>query len=63
MTEQESDFDMWSEYGLMDPAFSNGKLETWICEATPGINRLYKIYNYLQARAARHNPSTQKDPS
>ena len=57
------EFDIWAEYGLMDAAFSNGNLDNWITEATPGIDRLFKIYNYLQARAARHNSTTQKDAS
>ena len=46
-------FDQWAEYNLMEGAFNNGYLDNWISDATPDIDRLYKIHDYLQKRDAR----------
>lgn len=46
----------WSqdvESTLMEGARCNGRLEEWIARATPDIKRLYKIHEYLNARAER----------
>ena len=48
-----SGFDSWAEYALMEDVNSNGDLDSWVCDATPSIDRLYKVYNYLEARALR----------
>jgi hypothetical protein len=48
-----SDFDQYSECNLMESAQCNGKYESWISENTPGIERLYKIHEYLEARSHR----------
>ena len=37
----------------MEGAFNNGYLDNWISDATPDIDRLYKIHDYLQKRDAR----------
>mgnify|MGYP001343439304 CR=1 FL=1 len=47
------DFDQYQEYNLMDRTRSNGYFENWIESATPNIQRLYKIHDYLETRAAR----------
>jgi hypothetical protein len=41
------------EIELMESPRGNGLLETWVSENTPGIERLYKIHDYLLARAER----------
>lgn len=46
-------FDHWAEYGLCQDFDGSGRMESWIGDATPSISRLYKIYNYLEARALR----------
>lgn len=46
-------FDQWEEFNLMESATSNGRIEEWVGNATPGITRLYKIYDYLEARSER----------
>lgn len=38
---------------LMDGARENGRLEGWISDNTPGIERLYRIHDYLRIREAR----------
>lgn len=38
---------------LMDGARENGHLEEWISDNTPGIERLYRIYDYLRTREGR----------
>lgn len=48
-----SDFDQWREYDLVSDFSSCGRLDNWVCDATPNINRLFKIHNYLESRAAR----------
>lgn len=47
------DFDQWREYDLMEDYSGNGYLTQWIDNWTPGIERLYKIYDYLETRGAR----------
>jgi len=41
------------EAGLMESARGNGWLEEWIADNTPGIERLYRVHDYLRAREAR----------
>lgn len=50
--EQAPGFDMLAEYDLMESARANGRLDEWIIQATPGIDRLFTIHDYLQERAA-----------
>lgn len=45
--------DEGDEYGLMEGATCNGYLEQWIGDWTPGIERLYRVHDYLQTRATR----------
>jgi hypothetical protein len=47
------EFDHWAECSLCEDFSGSGHLDNWICRATPGIDRLFKVYNYLRARAAR----------
>lgn len=47
------DFDHYAEHSLMEDARGNGDIDNWVCAATPSIDRLYKVYNYLEARALR----------
>lgn len=46
-------FDSYEELNLMEGARSNGYIEEWISDASPGIERLYNILEYLQKRAER----------
>lgn len=41
------------EANLMENARGNGRLEDWIADNTPGIDRLYRIHDYLRTREAR----------
>ena len=41
------------EAGLMESARGNGRLEEWIADNTPGIERLYRVHDYLRTREAR----------
>lgn len=38
---------------LMENARGNGRLQDWIADNTPGIDRLCRIHDYLRAREAR----------
>jgi hypothetical protein len=49
----EEDFDSYKENDLMEDDRGNGAYESWISEATPNIERLYKISEYLRDRAKR----------
>lgn len=49
----QNDFSAWEEFDLMEGFRCNGYLENWICEATPGIDRLFKIHDYIEKRAER----------
>ena len=52
--EQHGDpFDNWAEYALTEDFHANGDLDSWVCQATPSIDRLYKVYNYLVRRGER----------
>ena len=57
--EQESEqlrgdtFDQFAELELMESPRCNGDLESWISDATPDIERLFKIHDYLEARKGR----------
>ncbi|WP_426688437.1 hypothetical protein [Rhodanobacter ginsengiterrae] len=46
------------EASLMGSTRGNGRMEDWIADNTPGIDRLYRIHDYLRAReaCARVNP-------
>jgi len=41
------------EASLMESARGNGRLEGWIGDNTPGIERLYNVHDYLRTREAR----------
>jgi len=41
------------EAGLMESARGNGRLEAWIADNTTGIERLYRVHDYLRIREAR----------
>jgi len=47
------EFDQYAEHSLCEDFRGNGHLDSWIAEATPGIERLYKVHDYLETRAAR----------
>ena len=47
------DFYVWAESSLMEDSVSNGFLDTAISNATPNIERLFKIHDYLELRANR----------
>lgn len=49
----EPEFDQYREYALMEDAECNGELWDWISTNTPTIDRLYKVFNYLEQRAER----------
>jgi hypothetical protein len=51
--EHGGEFDSYAEYGLMGDAEGNGWIDEWIEESTPGIERFYKIHEYLQKRKQR----------
>lgn len=56
LADQESmrgDFDSSAEFGLCEDFSGKGWLESWLYEATQGIKRLDKVYEYLQDREAR----------
>lgn len=38
---------------LMENARGNGRLEEWIADNTPGIERLFRVHDYLRVREAR----------
>lgn len=48
------DFDQYAELSLMEDAECNGYIWNWIDENTPTIDRLYKVFNYLELRAERN---------
>lgn len=50
---KEPDFDQYAEYRLMEDAECNGDVWEWISTNTPSIERLYKVFNYLEGRAER----------
>lgn len=41
------------ETGLMEGARCNGRMERWVESNTPGIERLYRIHDYLRRREER----------
>ena len=47
------DFGQMEEHRLVEDMSGNGHLDNWIAEATPGIERLYKVHDYLEARKER----------
>lgn len=53
--EQETNAADFSDYELycMDGYSGNGYFETWLCDACPISDRLYKIHTYLQTHEAR----------
>lgn len=46
-------FDMSAEFDLMECDRGNCEIENWIAEATPGIERLFKVWTYLNDRMER----------
>ena len=52
-TNSSDGFDGWAEHSLMENAFGNNFIEDIVGDATPNIERLYKIHDYLETRAAR----------
>ena len=48
-----AEFDQYAEYSLCEDFSGNGDIERWIGDATPNIQRLYKIQEYLETRKAR----------
>ena len=47
-------FDTWAEYGLMEHCSCNGYLDNWLGEhSREGMARLWKVCDYLRARAER----------
>lgn len=46
-------FDSGAEFSLMERYRDNNCFESWIAEATPGIDRLYRIADYLNTREER----------
>ena len=51
---EEPDFDQYAEYALMEDAQCNGYFDSWISSNTPTVDRLYKVYDYLEQRSERH---------
>jgi hypothetical protein len=47
------EFDQWAEYNLCESFSGNGDLTRWIEAATPNVERLYKIHDYLETRSGR----------
>lgn len=47
------DFNASAEFDLMERSRCNGFVESWIAEATPGVERFYRVHDYLQKRAER----------
>jgi hypothetical protein len=41
------------DHNQLRNARGNGRLEDWIADNTPGIDRLRRIHDYLRAREAR----------
>lgn len=55
---EEQHDDEWTEgteIDLMESARTNGRLDEWIVLATPGIDRLLTIHDYLEDRKGRGN--------
>lgn len=52
-TSDSDGFTSYTEFDLMERARCNGRLNSWVESATPNIQRLYKIHDYLETRAAR----------
>lgn len=51
--QETGDFNSEEELFLMEHAQGNGYIDQWIEKATPSIERLYKIHEYLEIRASR----------
>jgi len=49
----QADYDQWAECALMESAQCNGYFDSWIADNTKGINRLYKIADYVRTREER----------
>lgn len=47
------DYDSWEEYALMEDMQSNGYIDNWLCGSSPGVDRLFKIREYLIKRQDR----------
>ena len=53
VAQQNPDFDQYAEFDLMESARCNSGFDSWIGTNTPTIDRLYKVYDYLEQRAER----------
>ncbi len=49
----QTDFDQYAESALMEDANCNGDIDNWITNNTDGIERLYKVHDYLRTRNER----------
>ena len=52
MQESSGEFDSWKEYALMENSQCNGFLQEIIWKNCPAMPRLYRVFEYLQKRAA-----------
>lgn len=50
------DMDQSKEVNLMERDEGNGRIDNWICENAPGIERFFTIREYLQKRKDRGEP-------
>lgn len=50
--ESGGEFDSWKEYALMENSQCNGFLQEIIWQNCPAMSRLYRVFEYLQKRAA-----------
>lgn len=50
--ESGGEFDSWKEYALMENSQCNGFLQEIIWKNCPAMSRLYRVFEYLQKRAA-----------
>ncbi len=48
------EFDSWKELELMENAGGNGDFDNMIAEHTTGIDRLYRVHDYLENRNERN---------
>ena len=46
------EFDQWAEYSIMENSLSNGFLSELVWKSCPKMPRLYRVFEYLNKRAA-----------
>jgi len=46
-------FDQWAEFALMESAQGNGRIDAMLDNAIDGVERLYRVCDYLRRRGAR----------